>query len=52
MELLSKYFKFKEKNTNVKSETIGALTTFLTMAYALFLTLMCEILPSSKVGDG
>ena len=37
MEFLSNYFKFKEKETNFKSETIGGLTTFLTMAYALFL---------------
>ena len=37
MELLSNYFKFKEKETNLKSETIGGITTFLTMAYALFL---------------
>ena len=37
MEFLSNYFKFKEKETNFKSETIGGITTFLTMAYALFL---------------
>lgn len=37
MEFLSNYFKFKEKNTTLKSETIGGITTFLTMAYALFL---------------
>ena len=37
MEFLSNYFKFKEKETNIKSETIGGITTFLTMAYALFL---------------
>lgn len=37
MEFLSNYFKFKETETNLKSETIGGITTFLTMAYALFL---------------
>ena len=37
MEFLSNYFKFKEKETNFKRETIGGITTFLTMAYALFL---------------
>ena len=37
MEFLSNYFKFKEKDTNLKTETIGGITTFLTMAYALFL---------------
>ena len=34
---IQKYFDFKEKNTDFKSEIIGGITTFLTMAYALFL---------------
>ena len=34
---ISKYFNFQEKNTNLKTETIAGITTFLTMAYALFL---------------
>ena len=37
MKFLSNYFNFQEKDTNLKSETIGGITTFLTMAYALFL---------------
>lgn len=37
MNFLSNYFKFKEKGTSLKGEIIGGLTTFLTMAYALFL---------------
>ncbi len=37
MNFLSNYFGFKEKNTNFKTEIIGGITTFLTMAYALFL---------------
>lgn len=34
---ISKYFQFQEKETNFKQEIVGGLTTFLTMAYALFL---------------
>lgn len=37
INLIAKYFNFKEKNTNFKIEIIGGITTFLTMAYALFL---------------
>ncbi|MBC5624450.1 NCS2 family permease [Clostridium sp. NSJ-49] len=33
---MSNYFQFKEKGTNFKTELIGGLTTFLTMAYTLF----------------
>uniref|UniRef100_UPI0012E02C1A NCS2 family permease n=1 Tax=Clostridium culturomicium TaxID=1499683 RepID=UPI0012E02C1A len=33
---MSNYFQFEENNTDFKTEIIGALTTFLTMAYALF----------------
>lgn len=33
---ISNYFRFQEKDTNLKREIIGGLTTFLTMAYALF----------------
>ena len=31
--MLEKIFKLKEKNTNVKTELIAGLTTFLAMAY-------------------
>ena len=37
MNFLSNYFRFKEKGASLKGEIIGGLTTFLTMAYALFL---------------
>ena len=37
INLISKYFNFQEKDTNFKTETIAGITTFLTMAYALFL---------------
>lgn len=33
--MLEKIFKLKENNTNVKTEVIGGLTTFMTMAYIL-----------------
>ena len=33
--MLEKMFKFKENNTNVKTEVIAGLTTFMTMAYIL-----------------
>lgn len=37
MNFLSNFFHFEEKKTNFKGECIGGITTFLTMAYALFL---------------
>ena len=37
INLISKYFNFKEKDTNLKTEAVAGITTFLTMAYALFL---------------
>ena len=37
INLISKYFNFQEKDTNLKTETVAGITTFLTMAYALFL---------------
>ena len=33
--MFEKLFKLKEKNTNVKTELIAGLTTFLAMAYIL-----------------
>lgn len=36
MNLISNYFQFEEKGTNFRTELIGGLTTFLTMAYTLF----------------
>ncbi len=30
------YFKFKERNTNVRTEIIAGITTFMTMAYIIF----------------
>ena len=36
MNFISNYFQFEEKGTNFRTELIGGLTTFLTMAYTLF----------------
>lgn len=33
---MEKFFKFKERGTNVRTEIIAGLTTFLTMAYIIF----------------
>jgi len=34
--MVGKYFKLKEKQTSVKVEVVAGLTTFLTMAYIIF----------------
>lgn len=34
--MLDKYFKLKELGTNVRQEVIAGITTFLTMAYIIF----------------
>lgn len=34
-EMIEKLFKLKENNTDVKTEVIGGITTFMTMAYIL-----------------
>ena len=36
IKFLSNYFNFTEKQTNIKTELFGGLTSFLTMAYTLF----------------
>lgn len=33
--MLEKFFHLKENNTNVKTEVMGGVTTFMTMAYIL-----------------
>ncbi|MGL4363424.1 MAG: NCS2 family permease [Cellulosilyticaceae bacterium] len=35
MEFLNSFFKLKENNTNIKTEMIAGITTFMTMAYIL-----------------
>lgn len=44
-EKLSAFFKFKERGTNFKVETIAGITTFMTMAYILV------VQPSLMVGS-
>jgi AGZA family xanthine/uracil permease-like MFS transporter len=34
--MLKKFFKLKEKNTNIRTEIIAGATTFITMAYIIF----------------
>ncbi len=36
MEFIKKFFKIEERKSSVRTELIGGLTTFLTMAYILF----------------
>lgn len=33
--MLEKFFKLRENNTNVKTEVMAGITTFMTMAYIL-----------------
>ena len=37
MEFIAKFFKLKENKTTVRTEIIAGITTFMTMAYILFL---------------
>ena len=34
--MFEKYFKLKENGTNIRTEVIAGITTFLTMAYIIF----------------
>ena len=35
--MIEKYFKLAENKTNIRTEIIAGITTFMTMAYILFL---------------
>ena len=35
--MLNNYFKYRQNKTNFKTEVIAGVTTFLTMAYIMFL---------------
>ncbi len=35
MDFITRYFKLKERNTNVKTEVLAGITTFLAMAYII-----------------
>lgn len=47
---MEKFFKLKEKNTTVKQEIIAGITTFLTMAYIVFVN--PAILSATKMDAG
>ncbi|MCI6151814.1 NCS2 family permease [Fusobacterium perfoetens] len=47
---MEKFFKLKEKNTTVKQEIIAGITTFLTMAYIVFVN--PAILSATKMDQG
>ncbi|MDP7126736.1 MAG: solute carrier family 23 protein, partial [Candidatus Marinimicrobia bacterium] len=36
MDYIADYFGFRENNTNLKTETLAGLTTFMTMSYIIF----------------
>lgn len=46
MNRIAEFFKFKERNTNFKTEFIAGITTFMTMAYVLV------VQPGAIVGYG
>ncbi|MGL4787955.1 MAG: NCS2 family permease, partial [Cetobacterium sp.] len=37
MNFLNNFFKIKERHSSIKHEIIGGTTTFLTMAYIIFI---------------
>ena len=43
--MLDKYFEYKKHKTNFRTEVIAGVTTFLTMAYIMFLNpfLFCPV---------
>lgn len=43
---ISRFFKFNERKTNLKTETVSGLTTFMTMAYVL------AVQPAALIGFG
>lgn len=34
--MLAKFFKFSERQTSLRQETVGGITSFVTMAYIIF----------------
>ena len=48
---MEKFFKLKEHNTDVKTEVIAGVTTFMTMAYILMVNVgMVAALPGVSYG--
>lgn len=50
--MLEKFFKLKENNTNIRTEIIGGLTTFMTMAYILAVNPNLLSIPKDSGGAG
>ena len=48
--MLEKFFKLKENHTDVKTEVLAGITTFMTMAYILAVNLSCGV--CWNAGDG
>ena len=49
-EILNRFFKIEERGSNIKTELLGGLTTFLTMAYIVFVN--PEILSATGMDKG
>lgn len=49
---MDKFFKLKEHGTTVRTEVIAGITTFVTMAYILFVNPLTLSDPARIVGDG
>ena len=49
-DFLEKFFKLKENNTSLKSEFLGGFTTFITMAYIIFVN--PQIMSSTGMDQG
>ena len=50
MSAISKYFKFAELGTNYRRETLAGFTTFISMAYILFVN--SSVLGAAKMNTG
>ncbi|MBQ7832797.1 MAG: NCS2 family permease [Lachnospiraceae bacterium] len=50
--MLKKYFEFDKYNTNMKTEILAGLTTFITLAYILILNPQILSDPYAIMGDG
>ena len=51
MSALEKYFKLSENKTNVRTEVIAGITTFLTMSYILIVNPSTLSDPARILGD-
>lgn len=49
--MFEKYFKLKENNTTVNTEVLAGITTFITMAYIIFVNPEIISTPAALMGD-